>query len=44
MGEEMYAAAARLAGRPHHLASLQVQDVLRILVLVIIVLTVLGLF
>lgn len=44
MGEEMYAGAARLAGRPHHLASLRVQDLLRFVVIGIIILTVLGLF
>lgn len=43
MGEEMYAAAARITGLPHHLASLRVQDIVRFIVIAIIVLTILGL-
>ncbi len=44
MGEEMYVAAARMSGLPHQLASLRVQDLLRFVLIVVILLKALGLF
>ncbi|HEC34238.1 MAG TPA: hypothetical protein ENI37_05925 [Chloroflexi bacterium] len=44
VGEELYAGVARLTGFPRHLASLQVQDVLRFLLVAVIVLRVFGAF
>jgi hypothetical protein len=44
VGEELYAGAARLTGLPRYLASLQVQDLLRILLVVVIVLAAIGIF
>jgi hypothetical protein len=44
VGEELYAAGARLSRLPRYLASLKVQDLLRLVVIVLLLLKVLGLF
>ncbi|MBN1955084.1 MAG: hypothetical protein JW900_08550 [Anaerolineae bacterium] len=44
IGEELYAGAAPITRFPHHLASLQVQDILRLLLIGAILLKVIGLF
>lgn len=43
VGEELYAGAAHLTGSPRHLASLRVQDLLRLAVVVVILLKAFGL-
>ncbi len=44
IGEELYAGAAQLARFPRYLASLRVQDILRLLIVAVVLLKVLGLF
>ncbi len=44
IGEELFAGPATLAGLPHYLASLQVQDLLRFILAAIILIEVVGLF
>ncbi|MBC7227978.1 MAG: hypothetical protein H5T61_12225 [Thermoflexales bacterium] len=43
-GEELYAGPARVAARPRYITSLRVQDVLRLLIVLLILLKVLGLW
>lgn len=43
-GEELYGGAAQITGLPSHIASLRIQDVLRLVIAAVVLLTVLGVF